>query len=265
MNSIVLAVIIVSAIGLIAGIGLSIASKIMAVPVDEKAEMIREALPGANCGACGYSGCDGYAAALSSGKTDKTNLCSPGGSESAIAIAGILGFEVQEAEKRVAMVKCVGNCENTSEKMDYQGIHSCRAAKQLFGGTKSCNFGCMGLGDCVKVCPENAIHICNGIAVIDPDACMGCGLCVKTCPKNVIEVLPYDTSKYIIRCNSNDKGVYTTKACKAGCIGCGLCVRNCPQEAITLENNLAVINQEKCIGCGKCMEVCRRNCITPIV
>ena len=65
---ILIPVLIVAGIGLVAGIILAIASVVMAVPKDEKAEAILEVLPGANCGACGFSGCAGYAAALSKGE-----------------------------------------------------------------------------------------------------------------------------------------------------------------------------------------------------
>ena len=143
------AVIIVSAIGLIAGLGLAIASKVMAVPVDEKAEEIQAALPGANCGACGFSGCSGYATALSQGKTTDTGLCAPGGAEVSAAVAKITGLEAGSVTPMAAVVLCQGNMHNTDTKLNYMGVKSCKMATQLFGGPKECIYGCIGFGDCV--------------------------------------------------------------------------------------------------------------------
>ncbi len=168
MNEIWIPVLLVAGIGLIAGLGLAIASIVMAVPKDEKAEAITEMLPGANCGACGYSGCAGYAAALSKGEA-KPGLCAPGGAETAAEISEFLGLGGGVSiEKKVALVHCMGSYDVTSDKMEYQGIQSCAAAALLAGGITSCQFGCMGLGDCAKACPYGAIEVCNGMARVDP-------------------------------------------------------------------------------------------------
>ena len=156
MHLIIIAVVIVSVIGLIAGLGLAVASKVMAVPVDEKAEEIQAALPGANCGACGYTGCDGYAKALLEPGT-KTNLCVPGADAVAAQIAALLGVEAEDVVEKIAVVQCAGTCEATSVKADYRGIPSCAAAKLFYGGNGSCIFGCMGFGDCARACPKGAI------------------------------------------------------------------------------------------------------------
>ena len=171
MNSILLAVVLVASIGLIAGVGLAVASVVMAVPKDETAEAVRECLPGANCGACGYSGCDGYAAALSKGETKETNLCAPGGNETAKQVAAILGLSAGEIKPMAAVVHCNGTSENSVIKLQYQGVQSCTMASQLFGGQKACVYGCLGYGDCVKACPYDAIQICDGVAHVDPFAC----------------------------------------------------------------------------------------------
>ena len=159
MTTILLPILLVAGIGLVLGLGLAIASKVMAVPVDEKAEAITEVLPGANCGACGFSGCAGYAAALSSGKTDQTNLCAPGGTKVATEIAGILGTSPASVMPTTAVVMCMGNSSNSHDKMTYKGVSSCRMATQLFGGAKECAYGCLGLGDCVDACEFDAIHL----------------------------------------------------------------------------------------------------------
>ncbi len=256
MSTIITAVIIVAAIGLIAGLGLAIASKVMAVPVDEKAAAIRECLPGANCGACGFSGCDGYAAALSSGETEDTALCSPGGNEAAKGIAAVLGVEAGNVKPKVAVVLCQGNNQNVGTKLDYSGVESCKMAAQLFGGPKNCIYGCLGFGDCVKKCPYEAIFICDGVARINPDRCRACKMCINTCPRNLIELLPLETAQAGVFCKNRDKGAKTRKQCAVGCIGCMKCAKVCENGAITVENNVAHVDYEKCIGCGKCAEAC---------
>ena len=177
MNELLLPVLIVAGIGLIAGLGLAIASIVMAVPKDEKAEAVLEKLPGANCGACGYSGCSGYAAALAHGEAEN-GLCSPGGQAVMEDVASLLGQKAGAVEYKTALVHCMGSYDNTADRMQYQGISSCAAAAQLFGGTGSCSYGCMGLGDCAAVCEYNAIQVCNGVASIDPSRCKGCSICV---------------------------------------------------------------------------------------
>ena len=260
MNPIVFAIVSVAVIGLICAVVLSIASKIMAVPVNETEVKIRECLPGANCGACGYAGCDGYAAALASGDEKKTTKCIPGSDKVAADIAGVLGVEAEDVEEQVAVVHCRGDCDVTKDKMDYQGIQSCKAAKLFYGGRGSCTYGCLGFGDCAAVCPQDAICIEKGIAHVDTRKCIGCGLCAKACPNGVIST-EADMIMTMVTCNNHDKGAVTRKVCSHGCIGCQKCLKNCPAEAITMDNNLAKIDYSKCFGCGKCAEVCMTGCI----
>ena len=256
MNTILPAVILVSAIGLISGLGLAIASKVMAVPVDEKAEKIRECLPGANCGACGFSGCDGYAAALSGGETTDTTLCAPGGKETSLKIAEVSGLEAGDVEPMTAVVLCQGNRHNSVDKLVYSGVESCRMAAQVFGGPKACIYGCVGFGDCVKACPFGAISLCDGIARVNPALCRACRACVNTCPKGIIDMLPLTKPKAAVLCANHEKGAQTRKQCKAGCIGCMKCVKVCEVGAVSVTNFCAKVDYDKCTGCGKCTEVC---------
>lgn len=253
MNTVLIAVLIVSVIGLIAGVGLAVASDVFAVPKDEKAENITEMLPGANCGACGFSGCAGYAAAISQGKA-KNGLCVPGGNETAKKIADYLGEKADDVAQVAAVVHCLGNYDNTCDRIEYDGVHSCAAAMQLYGGVASCAFGCVGLGDCMSVCDYGAIEVCNGVARVNPNLCKGCGKCVKTCPKGLITMSPAEL--VFVSCSSRVKGNETRKVCKAGCLGCMKCVKTCEHGAVTVTDFCASIDPEKCTRCGKCAAAC---------
>ena len=247
-------IVIVVVIGLIAGLILSVASIVFAVPVDEKQEAVRACLPGANCGACGFSGCDGYAKALAEG-TAEIGLCSPGGPDVAEECAAILGKSAGAMEKKVALVQCAGHCDNVSTKVEYEGVNTCQAVSLMYAGDSACAFGCLGYGDCAAACPENAITICNGLAAVNDELCVGCGICAKTCPKGVITIVPAKFKHHVL-CVNKDKGAETRKVCKTGCIGCMKCQKTCEFGAITVTNNNATIDYSKCTNCGKCAEVC---------
>ena len=260
MDTIIIAVVSVTTIGLISAIVISTASGIMSVEADERIVQIQECLPGANCGACGYPGCSGYAAALISGSDVKNNLCIPGGASVSAKISVILGVEAGSVERRAAFVHCLGDCGVQQKKMDYKGIQSCAAAGDLFGGEGACAFGCLGYGDCRAACPSNAVCMENGIARINTNLCTGCGLCVKACPNSLITVENAGIAVSVL-CNSPEKGAVVRKKCSKGCIGCRKCVQVCMFDAITVEENLAEIDYEKCSFCGKCAEVCVTGCI----
>lgn len=261
-TSIIIAVAIVAGIGLVIGLILAIASAVMAVPTDAKVEALTEALPGANCGACGYSGCAGYAKALACGEA-KNGACAPGGDECAKAIAEILGEEASALEKRVAVVRCMGTEDNTEDKVEYQGVESCAGAV-LLGNKGQCSFGCLGLGDCVSVCPYGAVSICRGVAHIDTDLCKACAMCVSVCPKNIIAIVPLK-EQAIVRCSNTDKGAQAKKACKVACIGCKKCEKICDKGAVTIENFKATIDPAKCGGCNECAEACPQGTITGLL
>ena len=260
MNPILIAAFIVAAIGAVCAIVLVVASKFFAVEEDVTFSNIRECLPGANCGACGYAGCDGYAKALADDKTIKANLCIPGADAVAHKISEILGVEFEDVVEKVAVIHCYGDCNHTSNKMDYVGIESCEAAKLMYGGQGKCVYGCIGLGDCVKVCPQEAICIENGIAHIDTRKCIGCGLCARACPRGLISMID-DVDTVIVTCNNTEKGATVRSKCSNGCIGCKKCEKGCPNGAIKVENNLARIDYGKCNDCGECAKNCPVGCI----
>lgn len=254
MNGILTPVIIVSVIGIIAGVVLTVAAKYMAVPVDERVSNIREVLPGANCGACGFAGCDEYAEKLIN-EGVAPNLCTPGGSEVAGKIGELLGVSVGEVVPMTAIVKCSGTCQNTTYIMDYQGPQTCEACNYFYQGRRACSHACLGYGDCVAVCQYDAIYIENGIAVVDKERCTGCSMCAKNCPNHLIDIVPR-SSDIFVACSSTDKGAFTRKVCSAGCIGCRKCEKTCEYGAITITDNLASVDPAKCTNCGACVGVC---------
>lgn len=257
---ILIATVSVAVIGFICAVMLVLAAKFFAVPENEKLSKIRECLPGANCGACSFAGCDGYAKALCEDDSVKTNLCIPGGDAVASQIAQILGKEAEDVIEQVAVIHCYGDCEHTVNKMDYVGINSCQAAKTMYGGKGKCTFGCMGFGDCVLACPQNAICLHNGIAHIDARLCIGCGLCTRTCPQGLITLMA-DEENLLVTCNNKEKGAVVRGKCSNGCIACKKCEKSCPSGAIKVENNLARIDYSLCTKCGLCAESCPVGCI----
>ena len=257
---ILLPILILGGLGIAATILLFIAAKLMHVPVDERVLNLRAALPGANCGACGFAGCDGYAAALTSEEGVATNLCIPGGDGVSKQISEILGVDFADVTEMVALVKCSGSSRATHNKMDYSGIETCAAAKLFYNGQGACAYSCLGFGDCAAICPDDAISVIDGVARVSAMKCTGCGLCAKQCPKKIIAIVPAQTTA-VVKCSNTDKGAATRAVCKSGCIACGKCAKECPSQAITVEDNLAVIDDEKCTGCGICVEVCPTKCI----
>ena len=189
MVEIIIAFAVVAAVGLIAGVLLALISRFFGVEEDSRRKELRSCLPGVNCGACGYKGCDDYAEALAQG-TAKPNLCIPGAEETAAAIGELLGVEVEAPKDVVAFVHCNASCEATQTKAAYVGISSCRAASALYGGPSACGAGCLGLGDCAAACPSGAICVKDDVAHVDTSRCIGCGMCVVTCPKHVISMVP---------------------------------------------------------------------------
>lgn len=252
-------VLIVSGLGLAFGIILSYASKKFAVEIDERVEKIRGVLPGANCGGCGFSGCDQYAEAIGNGA--EINLCPVGGPNVVTQIGEIMGVNSEIGEKMVARVMCNGTWDRVKIKFDYDGIIDCHSAATMAGGPSSCIYGCEGMGSCKRVCPFGAIEVENGLARIIEGKCSGCARCVAVCPKGIIKMVPAK-SEYSVCCSNHEKGAVARKNCQVACIACQKCVKECPVEAISMDNNCAVIDPSKCINCGKCFAVCPTGAIS---
>jgi len=248
--------IFLAGVGTVFGVGLAIAAKRFAVKIDPRVEQVKEHLAHAHCGACGYAGCEQYAEAVVKSPEVPPNLCIPAGARGAEAVALITGKKADFKERDLSRVFCQGGLSNSSKRSIYEGVKDCRAAVLAGGGDKSCAYGCLGYGTCVKVCPFDAIHMGdNGLPVVDEVKCTGCRKCESACPKKVIEVLPASKA-VIVACHSRDKGVDTRKHCQVGCIACGICVKTCPYEAVSIEKNLSRIDINRCRVCGLCTTKC---------
>ncbi len=254
-GTVVLSTVLVAVLGLLLGVALSYAGKKLHVPVDARESQIREALPGNNCGGCGYAGCDALAKAIAAGLAP-VGACPVGGSVTAQRIGEIMGVEAEPSSPQVAFVACGGTCDATRTKYTYVGVEDCVAASVVpGGGDKMCSSGCLGFGSCVRACPFDAIIIEAGVAKVMKDKCRACGNCVAVCPKQLISLIPKD-QLVRVKCSSPERGKAVIQACDTGCRGCTLCAKLCPEGAITMEGNLPVVNAEVCKGCLVCVEKC---------
>ncbi len=269
MNVILIAVIVLAAIGLVAAAVLWIVSKQFAVVEDPRLAQVAALLPQANCGGCGYPGCSGFAAACvkaaDQGSLDG-KLCPVGGTDVMQKVADALGMTVEASAPKVAVLRCNGTCENRPRIVEFDGHLSCRVQQMTGMGETGCPWGCLGCGDCVAACQFGAIKMNpeTGLPEVDETVCTACGACSKACPRGIIEIRLAGPKgrRMVVLCNSKDKGAIANKVCKAACIGCGKCVKTCDKfEAITLENNLAYIDATKCKLCRKCEEDCPKGAI----
>jgi len=274
MNVILIAVIVLGLVGLISALVLWATAKKFAVKEDPRLGEVTEALPGANCGGCGFPGCGGMAAACVKSADEKGSIeglfCPVGGQPTMSKVAEILGMAAAaQAAPKVAVVRCNGTCENRPRLVEYDGVATCRVANSTCMGETACAYGCLGCGDCVAACQFDAIHMNpeTGLPEVDTEKCTACGACAKACPRNIIEIREMKGKKkmgVVVECMNKDKGAVAMKACKVACIACQKCVKACEFDAVHVENNLAYIDPEKCKLCRKCEEACPKEVIHAI-
>jgi len=253
------AVLSLGCIGMLAAVALGFAAKKFAVEVDPRELAALEVLPGANCGACGFPGCAGYAKALVTGAVD-LNQCPPGGADVVAKLARILGVEASATAREIAVVLCQGDNRKAQLKYRYLGLEDCNAAQRIAGGPKACPGGCLGLGSCQRACPFDAIEMtADGLAVISREKCTGCRKCIAVCPRSVIRMTPYASTVHVL-CNSHDKGATVRKYCQVGCIGCHICQKTVP-DAYKIENFLATVIYEHDADAVEAIIKCPTKCI----
>lgn len=261
MQVVIKSLAVMGGIGAVFGLALAFAARRFAVKTDPRVEAVRDVLPGANCGACGFAGCQGYAEAVVSDPNLSPGLCAPGKADVAALVAKITGKVAPEIVPMVATVFCRGGECKATRRFVYQGVKDCRAAILVSGGDKTCQYGCLGYGTCSMACPFGAITMSkDNLPVVDQEKCTACGVCVSACPKSIIALTP-TAKKVHILCSSHDKGPAVKKACEIGCIACSLCVKGCPEKAISMENFLAKIDYAKCQNCETCVLLCPQHTI----
>lgn len=259
-STIIWIIAIIAVLGLLLAVVLYLVLSKFRVEEDPRIELVEKAMPGANCGGCGYAGCHAFAdTAVKAPNLDK-HYCPVGGNDVMQKVAAILGYEVKAKTPMVAVLRCNGTCENRPKTNVYDGLQTCKVKASLYSGDTACAFGCLGCGDCVAACQFGALSMdpATGLPVVDESKCTACGACTKACPKGLIELRnkgPRGMRMYV-SCRNQDKGPVAKKACAAACIGCGLCAKTCTHGAIVFENNLAYIDFTKCKLCRECEAVC---------
>ncbi|MFZ5572155.1 MAG: RnfABCDGE type electron transport complex subunit B [Thermodesulfobacteriota bacterium] len=216
------------------------ADKAFRVETDPRFELVGAALPGANCGGCGYVGCNEYAEAVIAGEL--VNKCVVGGAGCAAALADIMGLKADASLPYRPIVHCGARLSDRLGRNPYFGEQRCAAAN-IVADVQGCTFGCLGFGDCQKACNYDAIHVIDGLATVDYEKCVGCGACAKACPRNIITITPFKAQRMLaVTCSNKDAGKDVMKVCNVGCVGCGSCARI--SSLFTIENNLSTINYE---------------------
>lgn len=254
---------VLGGVGFIFSLILVILGRKLRVKEDPMIEKILSLLPGVNCGACGFSGCGAFAE--SAVKTREPGVCRPAGEEINRTIASLLNLEVKSSPDIKAVPRCKAGGEQKKVSSRYTGPGSCSFAA-LIGAGIDCKYGCLGLGDCVSVCPTGAIKVENLSVTVDFEKCIGCGRCVRVCPRNIFELIPFESGKkfYYVACSNREKGLATRKVCSAGCIACGICAK-VSGALFYLKDNLSYIDYDKVkddlAGLQAALEKCPTKCI----
>jgi Na+-translocating ferredoxin:NAD+ oxidoreductase RNF subunit RnfB len=256
MNVILLTLVVSLALAGILGFLLGVFKKLFYVAVDPAESSVRAVLPGSNCGACGYPGCDALASAIAGGLAP-VGACTAGGAATAKAVGLVMGVD-GVAETQVAVLLCQGTSSACPPKARYVGVKTCLAAKISSNGTRLCDWGCIGLGDCERVCPFDAIRMGeDGIPHVDYRKCTGCGICVAECPRKILARVARARTGAVTLCqNRSEKKAQVRKNCSVGCVKCGMCEKVCPLSCIRLDDGIPEVDYAICDSCGECVRKC---------
>jgi len=264
-TTILYTIISLTALGIIAAVILYFVASRFKVYEDPMIDVVEAALPGSNCGGCGFAGCRNFAENLVKSESMDGLYCPVGGNSAMVSIASLLGRTAVTQDPRVAVLRCNGTCEFRPKINNYDGASSCAIISLLYSGETGCQYGCVGFGDCGEVCKFDALHMdpVTGLPVVDDDTCTACGAGVKACPKNLFELRKRwrGNKKIYVSCMNEDKGGVARKNCSVACIGCSKCFKVCAFDAIVMKNNLAYIDSDKCRLCRKCAPECPTNSI----
>ncbi|MBQ4184347.1 MAG: RnfABCDGE type electron transport complex subunit B [Bacteroidales bacterium] len=259
-NIVIWTIAIITVLGVLLALVLFLVAKKFKVEEDPRIDEVEKAMPGANCGGCGFAGCRAFAESAVKASDLEKHFCPVGGNDTMAKVAAILGFEVKAKAPQVAVIRCNGTCSARPKTNEYDGFPSCKVKAALYSGDTGCSFGCLGCGDCVEACQFGALSMDpeTGLPVVDEEKCTACGACVKACPKLIIELRPKGPRgmREAVVCVNKDKGPVAKKACANACIGCGICVKTCTHDAIVMENNIAYIDPAKCKLCRECEAMC---------
>ena len=259
-NIVIWTIAIITVLGVLLALVLFLVAKKFKIEEDPRIDEVEKAMPGANCGGCGFAGCRAFAESAVKASDLEKHFCPVGGNDTMAKVAAILGFEVKAKAPQVAVIRCNGTCSARPKTNEYDGFPSCKVKAALYSGDTGCSFGCLGCGDCVEACQFGALSMDpeTGLPVVDEEKCTACGACVKACPKLIIELRPKGPRgmREAVVCVNKDKGPVAKKACANACIGCGICVKTCTHDAIVMENNIAYIDPAKCKLCRECEAMC---------
>ncbi|MDH5751142.1 MAG: RnfABCDGE type electron transport complex subunit B [Deltaproteobacteria bacterium] len=243
-QSILLAVGLMAALGLVLSTILAVANSKLHVYEDPRINQVDGLLPGANCGACGVPGCHAFAEKVVSGEMSP-GLCTVSSEDARENIAELLGVDVGGEDKRVARLACAGGTNVARQRARYVGVETCRSANLVAGGGKGCAWGCLGLADCMVVCDFNAIVMSpEGLPVVDEDLCTACGDCVDICPKDLFSIQSVNNRLWVA-CANEAFGDEAENECEVACTACARCAADAPVGVVEMLRNLPRVDYSR--------------------
>jgi len=243
---------------------LAFADRKLRVEEDPRVDEINHHLPGVNCGACGFLSCHDFAEHIVQEGADPAK-CRVVDEETREKLFEITGKEGESLYPKIPLVHCAAEWENKKFPAEYKGPRTCLSANLVFGAGMECEYGCMGFGDCVDVCPFDALHMDNGLPRVNPEKCTGCGKCVEACPRGIISMQDKKNEKlFYVACSTHDGALRVRKICGVGCIACRICEKLSPEGFFKITDNLSLADYEKQADAEKVRKVAVK-CPTKVI